>query len=90
MSYYNFRFNIFGSIILEYDINGTLCQKPDSEWSSQWSKPCTEEEVEHKISQTLWPDHCVMDTEGASLAEDLIVKDSDIYIKCGFRCEVHA
>ena len=36
-------------------------------------------------SQTLWPDHCVMGTEGAAFHEDLIIDHADLIIRKGFR-----
>ena len=41
-----------------------------------------------KINQTLWPDHCVMDTEGANLSSKLEVEDSDVIVRKGYHCKV--
>ena len=46
------------------------------------------EEVTYNVSQTLWPDHCIQNTEDAKLAPDIIVKESDVIIKKGDDCEV--
>ena len=44
--------------------------------------------MKHKLNQTLWPDHCVMNTNGAKIKESVSIKDSDIDIRKGFNCEV--
>lgn len=31
----------------------------------------------------LWPDYCIAGTTGAELHKDLIIRGSDIIIKCG-------
>ena len=61
---------------MEYNDSGKLCEK------------CSPDEVKHKLNQTLWPDHCVMNTNGAKIKESVSVKDSDIDIRKGFNCEV--
>ena len=62
--------------MLQYDKTGKLC------------KNCTEEEVAHQLNQPLWPEHCIMDTEEAKIAADIVIKESDIIIKKGHNCEV--
>ena len=42
----------------------------------------------HVLNQTLWPDHCVIDTEDANFVPGLIVKPSDIVIRKGYRPQV--
>ena len=66
----------FETISLEYTKSGKLCEK------------CSPDEVKHKLNQTLWPDHCVMNTDGAKIQESVSVKDSDLKIRKGFNCEV--
>jgi len=56
---------------------GGLCEHGDTS--------CT---VVHNISQTLWPDHCVIDTYGANFSNQLDVRDDDIIIKKGYHCQV--
>ena len=72
-------------ISLEYDQNGSLCHQPNEPTKE---KVCTEDEIEHKLNQTLWPDHCVMNTPGANFGALLKTEDSDLIIKKGFNCEV--
>ena len=38
--------------------------------------------------QTLWPDHCVQGTSGAEFHRDLVVRDSELVLRKGFRREV--
>jgi nicotinamidase/pyrazinamidase len=35
--------------------------------------------------QTLWPDHCVQGTSGAEFHHDLVVRDSELVLRKGFR-----
>ena len=69
-------------ISLEYDQNGALCRE-----SSEICLPGSSE-VKHKLNQTLWPDHCVIDTPGANLSDQIVKKDSDVIVRKGFMCEV--
>lgn len=69
-----FSAQIFDVITLEYDEDGALCSD------------C--QEAAHKLNQTLWPDHCVMDTQGAEISERIMMKTSDIIVKKGFNCDV--
>lgn len=63
---------IFDEISLNYDSNGKLCSD------------CSD----FVVNQTLWPDHCVMDTSGAQLSPVLQVEPSDLVIKKGDDCQV--
>ena len=38
--------------------------------------------------QTLWPDHCVQGTGGAEFHRDLVVRDSEMVLRKGFRKEI--
>ena len=62
--------------MLEYDESGNLCEK------------CAPDEVKYKLNQTLWPDHCIIDTDGAKIRETVLIQDSDIFVKKGYHCEV--
>jgi len=79
----------FQSITLNYDENGTLCHNPEDAQDGEYI--CAEEDIAHQIDQTMWPDHCVIQSEDAELAEQVglqIDHDSDIVIQKGFNCEV--
>lgn len=65
----------FEEIDLKYDKSGKLC-KEDS---------CV---VARTVKQTLWPVHCVMNTEGAELSPELTKEPEDIIIKKGQSCEI--
>ena len=45
-------------------------------------------DVARTIKQTLWPVHCVMDTEDAELSPELTIEPNDIIVKKGQDCEV--
>ena len=61
---------------MEYDESGNLCEK------------CAPDEVKYKLNQTLWPDHCIIDTDGAKIRETVLIQDSDIFVKKGYHCNV--
>ena len=61
---------------MEYDESGNLCEN------------CSPDEVKYKLNQTLWPDHCVKDTDGAKIKETVSIQDSDIFVKKGYHCQV--
>ena len=65
--------------------SGGLCLSGDV--GSHHATEC--EEITYNISQTLWPDHCVQNTEDANLAASLTIKDSDIVVQKGDDCEVN-
>ena len=74
-----FRKEIFGNIVLKYDKNGRLCDS---------KRNCKNEDIAHTINQTLWPDHCVKNTLDSQLSTQLDYRESDIFIKKGFNCEI--
>lgn len=84
----------FDRITLTYDADGTLCQlstdddlaNPVAAASS--STACKLGQVAHQVNQTLWPDHCVMNTPGARLTPELITTKSDRLIRKGSNCQV--
>ena len=45
-------------------------------------------DVARTIKQTLWPVHCVMNTEDAELSPELTKEPDDIIVKKGQDCEV--
>ena len=49
---------------------------------------CLENELVYKLNQTLWPNHCVMGSEGADYVTELNTKQDDLVVKKGFHCEV--
>jgi nicotinamidase/pyrazinamidase len=38
--------------------------------------------------QTLWPDHCIQETPGALICEDLAIPHAELLIRKGFRKEI--
>jgi len=76
----------FDEISLNYDINGKLCKTPTSNISE---KVCEENEIEYKVKQQVFVDHCIMDTVDAALTSQLETKDSkDIFVNKGYNYEV--
>ena len=61
---------------MEYDEAGNLCDN------------CAPDEVKYKLNQTLWPDHCIIDTDGAKIRETVLIQDSDIFVKKGYHCVI--
>lgn len=52
----------------------------------------THSDVNHVVTQTLWPDHCVQNVtsgpKSASLSSTLEKRDTDIVVRKGYHCEV--
>ena len=42
----------------------------------------------HYGPQTLWPEHCIQDTEGAAFHKDLHIPHAELIIRKGFRQEI--
>jgi nicotinamidase/pyrazinamidase len=72
---------VFDTITLNYDQDGNLCQESPNK--------CVHEDISFKLNQTLWPDHCVIDTDGAKLDSGLNTDVTDLNIKKGFNCQVN-
>ena len=70
---------VYSTIKLEYDENGKLCNN---------EAKCQPDEIETTIDQTLWPDHCVKNTQGAKVSTKLNKTSGDIIIRKGFNCDV--
>lgn len=76
---------IFDVIELDYNAEGELCNTTDI--LGDYAVYC-DDDIEYKLEQTLWPDHCVIDTEDANFHPDLIQKDTDVVVRKGYRCQV--
>ncbi|KAK3083497.1 hypothetical protein FSP39_024222 [Pinctada imbricata] len=63
-------------IQLYYGQNKTLCQLEAA---------C---DVKYSVNQTLWPDHCVINTTSANFGGNLTRKTSDRVIRKGYNCKV--
>ena len=78
--FFYYRKEKFNTIKLEYNQDGNLCNNETM---------CDPNEITYRVDQTLWPDHCVKNSDSAKVSKDIIVKDgSDIFIKKGFNCDV--
>ncbi|XP_066287716.1 nicotinamidase-like, partial [Branchiostoma lanceolatum] len=67
---------------LDYDSQGALCTGP-----SPYAVNCTDN-IAHKLNQTLWPDHCVINTTGAQFHPQLTTDPTDLVVRKGYRCQV--
>ena len=70
---------VYNTIKLEYDENGNLCNNEPK---------CQPDEIKTTIDQTLWPDHCVKNTQGAEVSTKINRTSGDIIIRKGFNCAV--
>lgn len=72
----------FSSVTLHYDENGTLCQPTTLEDQSR-ADNCSGDVID--LTQDLWPDHCVGNTEGANFIPSLHVPNASnvIFIRKG-------
>ena len=85
-TYFLFRLEPFDEIHLSYDVNGKLCQSPTTNITE---KVCTEDEIEYKVKQQVFVDHCIMDTTDAALSSQLDTKSSqDIFVNKGPHCHL--
>ncbi|KAL4217482.1 hypothetical protein ACF0H5_023932 [Mactra antiquata] len=64
------------TITLDYDRNGHLCSNKTT---------C---QVEYSLNQTLWPDHCVINSTGAEFGSRLDHKTDDVIVRKGYHCEI--
>ena len=55
--------------------------------STHKGQPFTSVKLEYG-DQTLWPDHCVQGTGGAEFHRELVVRDSELMLRKGFRKEI--
>ncbi|XP_019628248.1 PREDICTED: LOW QUALITY PROTEIN: uncharacterized protein LOC109472831 [Branchiostoma belcheri] len=67
---------------LDYNSQGALCTGP-----SPYAVNCTDG-IAHALNQTLWPDHCVINTTGAEFHPQLTTESEDLVVRKGYRCEV--
>lgn len=66
---------IYDDVLLQYNAAGKLCK----------SLEC---DVKYNVSQTIWPEHCIMNTEGANFSSELAQQSSDFVVRKGFVCDV--
>jgi len=76
----------FDEISLNYDKSGKLCKTPSTNISE---RVCTEDDIEYRVQQQVFVDHCIMNTPDAALTSKLETKDSqDIFVNKGNICDV--
>jgi hypothetical protein len=56
-------------------IKGKLCTSSDNQ--------CT-----ITVNQTLWPDHCIINSTDAKFSSQLKIEDEDIVVRKGYNCQV--
>jgi len=71
----------FDDITLQWTAEAVLCNSDMYGADSKLS--CTEDEIAYALQQTLWPDHCIQDTDDAEFSVDLETSDDDIIIQKG-------
>ncbi|KAH3877166.1 nicotinamidase-like [Dreissena polymorpha] len=64
-------------INLTYNDKGELCTSNDPR--------CV---VKYNISQTLWPDHCVINTTDAKISANMSIQQGDVIVQKGYHCQV--
>jgi len=79
-------YNALDTITLHYNDNGDLCRTENV--TGSYTVNCSSSEETTAISQTLWPDHCVINTTDAELHPQLIRKPEDTIIQKGYNCHV--
>lgn len=94
-------YNEFESVELEYDTAGNLCSavmtpveqncnygsatRKNEKDSSQLGELII---IGHRLNQTLWPNHCIMETEDSDLSKQLMVEPDDVIVYKGTNCHV--
>lgn len=67
--------NNYDVIPLSYTSTGKLCTSNDNQC------PIT-------VNQTLWPDHCIINSTDAKFSSQLKIEDEDIVVRKGYNCQV--
>lgn len=82
----------FTPITLDYGSSGDefyLCDDGTGNLVDTFgAQNCSSEDITATVDQTLWPDHCVMNTTGAQLDAALAISDTDLFLKKGDTCIV--
>eukprot|EP01006_Ploeotia_vitrea_P021162 TRINITY_DN53509_c0_g1_i1.p1 TRINITY_DN53509_c0_g1~~TRINITY_DN53509_c0_g1_i1.p1 ORF type:complete len:296 (+),score=17.24 TRINITY_DN53509_c0_g1_i1:85-972(+) len=83
----------FDVVDLQYNQAGFLCRDPNNRWFANKGAAdnvadCAAGEGTNVVSQTLWPDHCIIDTADAEFDERLATAPNDLIIQKGYRCYV--
>jgi len=82
---------VFSSVTMKYTYDAKLCGAEYAEIYGGSSKDtCSESEVAYVLEQTLWPVHCVQDTVGQQLHDDLVVPDSAVRVRKGYTSVVES
>ena len=75
----------FSSITLNYTVDGRLCDYPLYTHSKV---NCSAADVNVSLSQTLWPEHCVINTTDADLLPSVAWPEDVVTVRKGYHCEV--
>ena len=82
-----FRLQPFDAVTLHYDKNGKLCKSTTTLIGAE--KVCSEDEIEYTVDQSVFVDHCIMNTDDAALSSLLEKReDADIFVNKGYNPEV--
>ncbi|CAH1793810.1 unnamed protein product, partial [Owenia fusiformis] len=76
--------DVYDVIDLKYNPHGDLCST--STVNTSYSTKCSV--VAHNVSQTLWPDHCVINTTDADFVSTLLTTDKTFIIQKGYNRKI--
>merc|ERR1719343_1042741 len=76
---------------MNYTKDGKLCGEDYAKiYGGSAKETCSEEEVAQVLEQTLWPVHCVQNTIGQQLHDDLTVPDAAVKVRKGYSAVVES
>jgi nicotinamidase/pyrazinamidase len=76
----------FSIMELSYKADGSLCSGPNI--SPSYSVACATADIATRLNQTLWPDHCVQDSNGAQLHQSLLRTSKDLIVRKGYHVQI--
>lgn len=72
--------------VLQYTPDGDLCHTSDMAPGVN-TVDCTGVQTV-PLTQTLWPDHCIINTTDAGFVNSLVTKNSDVVVQKGYKCDL--
>jgi nicotinamidase/pyrazinamidase len=81
-------YKMFSAINLTYTSTGDLCR--DEKVLCSYAKNCSTALADETrtVEQKLWPDHCVIDSEGAKFHPHLVTRDEDHIVRKGSYAQI--
>ena len=65
---------------------GDLCRTENI--TSDYAVDCGAANTQ-RLEQSLWPEHCVIDTTDAALHPEILHKQTDVVVRKGYHCQVY-